>query len=143
METPSLQGVTVIVVDDNDDTREMLKQVLSLSHAVVVTASSGREALDLIEADPPDILLCDIGMPEMDGYQLIRILRSRESGRGALVPAVAVTAFARLEDRSRSLLAGFNAHLAKPVDSLELVATIASLTRLTGGQKAGASVSIG
>lgn len=78
------------------------------------------------------MLLCDIGMPTMDGYELMRMVRGLPAERGGRIPAIAVTAFAWSEDRTRAMLAGFNAHLAKPVESLELVATVASLAGLTG-----------
>jgi CheY-like chemotaxis protein len=127
-----LEGLKVLVVDDEPDARELIKRVLLHGHAEVLLASSAREALDLLDRHRPDVLVSDIGMPEQDGYELIREVRSR--GRTAQdVPAVALTAFARSEDRRRALMAGFQIHVAKPVDANELTAVVASLAGRTGG----------
>jgi CheY-like chemotaxis protein len=122
---PSLDGLTVLVVDDEADARDLMQRVLRDRGASVVVAETGPEAVRVIEASPPDVLVCDIGMPNMDGYQVIR--RVRASPQGRTLPALALTAFARAEDRKRALLAGFQAHIAKPADTAELVIVIAGL----------------
>ena len=122
---PSLNGLTVLVVDDEADARDLMQRVLRDQGASVVVAETGTEAVRVIEASPPDVLVCDIGMPNMDGYQVIR--RVRASPQGRTLPALALTAFARAEDRKRALLAGFQAHIAKPADTAELVIVIAGL----------------
>jgi PAS domain S-box-containing protein len=126
-----LDGVKVLVVDDELDARELIRRILSDCRAEVSAAGSVQEALATVDRFGPHILLSDIGMPEQDGFELIR--RLRMAGWGArTLPAVALTAFARSEDRRRALLAGFQVHIAKPVDPGELVATIASLLGRTG-----------
>jgi signal transduction histidine kinase/CheY-like chemotaxis protein len=127
LEAPSLSGIKVLVVDDDEDTRQVLKGLLELHRAEVVAAHSAAEALHIVARGGIDLVLCDIGMAGTDGYAFITALRSRSPELGGSIPAIAVTAFARVEDRTRALLAGFSAHLAKPVDSLELVATVASI----------------
>jgi len=123
-----LDGVRVLLVEDNPDTLEMLKFVFDESGAEVVAAASVSEALDALERWRPDALVSDIAMPDRDGFDLIREVRSREPERGGLIPAVAITAYARAEDRVRALAAGFQMHVAKPVDPDELIAVVASLT---------------
>ncbi|HVL56800.1 MAG TPA: response regulator [Burkholderiaceae bacterium] len=127
-----MPDVRVLVVDDEPDARELLRHVLEERGAVVSVAASALEALDAFEAQPPQLVICDIGMAGIDGYELVRRIRARPPELGGRIPAVAVTAFARTEDRTRALLAGFNAHLAKPIDSSELVAALASLAALGG-----------
>ncbi|MCG5051734.1 MAG: PAS domain S-box protein [Myxococcales bacterium] len=126
-----LSGLRVLVVDDDADTREFVRVVLEERRALVVTTNSAREALAVYEGQRPHVLLSDIGMPEVDGYELIRLIRHR-SPQESPVPAAALTAFARSEDRTRALLAGYQAHVTKPVDPVELVAVIASLCGRTG-----------
>jgi CheY-like chemotaxis protein len=121
----SLAGVKVVVVDDEPDAREMIRRALVASGAEVVAAGSAAEALDAVERFRPDVMVSDIGLPEQDGYELIR--RVRMLGGAGGVKAVALTAFARLEDRTRAMLAGYQMHLAKPVEPSELVVTVASL----------------
>jgi PAS domain S-box-containing protein len=123
-----LSGVHVLAVDDEEDSLGLLRVVLEAAGARVTTASSAPAALGLIEAANPDVLVADIGMPEMDGFELIRRVRAL-SGRGRDVPAAALTAFARSEDRTKALQHGFEMHLAKPVDPGELVAAVATLVR--------------
>ena len=106
---------------------------LTACGAEVAEAASAAEALRLIESSAPDILVSDIGMPNMDGYDLIRQIRTRLAAK--TLPAAALTAFARSEDRRRALLAGFQTHVAKPVDPAELVAAVASLVERTGGRQ--------
>jgi signal transduction histidine kinase/ActR/RegA family two-component response regulator len=128
----SLRGVRVLVVDDDRDARDLVKRLLAEHDADVQVASSAKEALQMLDAAAPDILLSDIGMPDIDGYDLIRAVRALPTADRANVAAAALTAFARSQDRTRALLAGFQAHITKPVDPAELVAVVASLTRRTG-----------
>jgi len=121
--TPSLKGVRVLVVDDEADSRDLVRIVLEKCEADVVTASSGAEALEELDRHASDVLLSDIGMPGQDGYQFIRAVRERGNG----VPAAALTAFARSDDRRRAMLAGYQLHVAKPFDPSELVAVVANL----------------
>ena len=122
-----LSGIRVVVVDDQEDARDLIKRVLEDCGAHVLTASSAAEALALVESERPDVLVSDIGMPDIDGYELLRRVRAIGPDRGGRVPAVALTAFARSEDRTRALRAGFLVHVSKPVDPSELIATVASV----------------
>jgi len=126
-DTPRLTGLRLLVVDDEPDARDLLKRILGDYEADVEVASSAREALASIAKQSPDVLISDIGMPEVDGYELVRTVRRLPADRGGLTPALALTAFARSEDRQRALLAGYQAHLAKPVQASELVTLVASL----------------
>jgi PAS domain S-box-containing protein len=127
-----LAGINVLLVDDEPDARELVTRVLQASGASVLSAGSGAEALALRQQQRPDVLISDIGMPGMDGYELIRRMREGDDPRAERIPAVALTAFARSEDRTRALLAGFLVHISKPVQPSELVATVASITGRTG-----------
>jgi PAS domain S-box-containing protein len=122
----SLAGVKVLVVDDEPDAREMVRRLLIGCRAEVVVAASASEALEAIERFRPNILVSDVGMPHHDGYELIRRVRMLGEGLGN-INAIALTAFARLEDRTRAMLAGYQMHLAKPIEPSELVVAIASL----------------
>jgi PAS domain S-box-containing protein len=126
-----LKGVRVLVVEDDPDTLELLRFILDRRGAEVNTAASTREALDVMEHWQPTTLVSDLAMPEQDGYELIGRIRSRGSERGGNIPAVAVSAYTRTEDRIRALSAGFQMHLPKPVDPEELVATVAALAGLS------------
>ena len=128
----SLKGLKVLVVDDEPDARALIKRLLENCDALVTVAGSMAEALPLVESNRPDVLLSDIGMPDADGYELLRRVRALGQERGGNVPAVALTAFARSEDRTRALLAGFVVHVSKPVEPSELVATVASVGGRTG-----------
>jgi PAS domain S-box-containing protein len=123
---PRLEGVRVFIVDDEPDARELIRAVLEDQGAQVTSFGSAEEALAALKTTKPAVLVCDVGMPKMDGYQLIRTLRAEEA-RGERIPALALTAFARAEDRKRSLVAGYQAHLAKPFDVGELILVIADL----------------
>jgi len=123
---PSLEGVHAFVVDDEADAREVLTRMLENQGAVVTAFASAAEALDALKASRPAVIVSDVGMPVMDGYQMIRTLRAAET-RDHRIPALALTAFARAEDRKRALLAGFQAHLAKPFDVGELLLLVANL----------------
>jgi PAS domain S-box-containing protein len=125
---PRLDGVRVLVVDDDSDTRQMLKAVLSECQADVITASSAAEAIKEIEQRKPDVLVSDLGMPEQDGYELIKQVRETElADNAARVPALALTAYAKAEDRVRALAGGYQVHLAKPVEPAEFVLVVANL----------------
>ena len=122
-----LGKVRVLVVDDEPDAGEMVGIVLGQSGALVTVVTSAAEALQRLQTEPFDILVSDIGMPGQDGYQLMRELRRRPAEQGGTVPAVALTAFARPEDRTRAVLSGYQVHLTKPVEPWELTATVGSL----------------
>ena len=130
--TPNLAGLSVLVVDDEPDARELLRRVLQQCDALVHVAGSAAEGLRLFEKHRPDMLISDIGMPGEDGYDLIRQIRAHEGGGNPRMPAVALTAFARSEDRRRAMLAGFQVHMPKPVMPSELIAVVASLAGRTG-----------
>jgi PAS domain S-box-containing protein len=123
----SLDGVRVLVVDDELDARQLLTTVLSQYGAQVIAVASAADALAAVQQFQPDVLVSDIGMPETDGYALIRQLRSLPSEQGGRIPAVALTAYARAEDRTQALLAGFQLHVSKPVNPAELAAVVANL----------------
>lgn len=128
-----LDGARLLVVDDDADTRQLLKHVLEDYGAEVKTAASAAEALEAISASLPDALVADIGMPGEDGYALMRKIRALPPSRGGAVPSLALTAYARPEDRVRALTAGFQYYVTKPVEPDELATAIASLTgRLDG-----------
>jgi PAS domain S-box-containing protein len=128
---PSLDGLRVLVVDDEDDARALLAEVLRRRGAEVVTAASAEHALQVLTVGPPDVLVSDISMPGEDGYSLIRKVRALTKDQ-RFIPAVAVTAYARREDRTRAMLAGFQAHIAKPLDPGELLIVVASLAGRLG-----------
>ncbi len=125
---PQLNGIKVLAVDDEPDARFLLAAILEQCGAMVKTCSSAAETLTVFEEYAPDILVSDIGMPEEDGYDLIKKIRRLEAKNGNRIPAVALTAYARVEDRLKALSAGFNMHVTKPVEPAELVLVIASLT---------------
>jgi CheY-like chemotaxis protein len=128
---PELGGLRVLAVDDDTDARDLIKTILTQCGAIVETASSIGQALAVFERPEewqPELLISDIEMPEADGYQLIRKLREIESQRERRIPAIALTARARVEDRLRSLSAGFQMHVTKPVEPAELLTIVASLT---------------
>jgi PAS domain S-box-containing protein len=121
-----LDGVEVLLVDDDDDSRDLGRRLMALRGAHVATAATAREALEAIERVHPDVLVADLSMPEMDGFELVREIRARGCPAEEL-PAVALTAFAASEDRRRALGAGFQLYVAKPVDARELCASVARL----------------
>lgn len=131
IELPRLEGVKVLIVDDEPDGRGLVARILEGRGAQPACASNATEALALLQQDVFDVLLSDIGMPDIDGYELIRRVRALDPARPGPIPAIAVTAYARPEDRQRSLLAGYQMHLAKPVEAREIVAAISSLLRLS------------
>ncbi len=125
---PDLDGVCVLVVEDDSDTLEMLKTIFENRGARVITASSADAALEALERALPDALVSDLAMPAQDGYELIRRIRQRGPKRGGDIPAVALTAYARVEDRERALTAGYQDYVPKPVDPDELITAVANLT---------------
>jgi len=122
-----LEGVRVMVVEDEADSREILSTMLREWGAEVTTVRSAPEALSALAAGAPDVLVSDIGMPGMDGFELIRELRRRGSGNGGSVPAIALTAYAGEESRREALAAGFEEHVAKPAEPQQLLAAVARL----------------
>jgi PAS domain S-box-containing protein len=127
-----LSGVRVLVVDDDPDACRLVSRILESCRAEVTTASSMSGALDQIRRQRPNVLLSDLGMPDQDGFDLIRALRALPPDRGGEVPAVAVSAFARSEDRRRAMIAGYQTHVAKPVEPSELITVVASLAGRIG-----------
>jgi CheY-like chemotaxis protein/two-component sensor histidine kinase len=126
LDLPSLKGVHIFVVDDEADVRDLVRIMLEEKGATVSVFESAGAALAVLKESRPNTIICDIGMPHMDGYQFIRAVRAGEP-RNERIPALALTAFARAEDRKRSLLAGYQAHLAKPFDAAELLLLVADL----------------
>ncbi len=124
---PALDGVKVLAVDDEPHGRALITEVLRRCGAEVVAVSSAREALEVLQAWRPHVLLSDIGMPGIDGYMLIRRVRELPEEQGGRTPAAALTAYAGAEDRARSLSSGYQLHVAKPVEPAELAAVVASL----------------
>ncbi|HMI89702.1 MAG TPA: ATP-binding protein [Polyangiaceae bacterium] len=122
----SLHGLKVLVVDDEPDARELVQSVLTDAGAEAFTASSADEGFVLVKSLRPDVIVSDIGMPDRDGYDFMRDVRGLGVADGGRTPAIALTAFARSEDRTRAMLAGYQVHVAKPIDPQELVATIKS-----------------
>ncbi|MBL8744654.1 MAG: response regulator [Myxococcales bacterium] len=129
---PPLSGVRVLVVEDDHDARALLARVLEESGATVSEAASAEEALDALRDQELGVIVSDIGMPEMDGYELIAAVREK----GITIPAIALTAFVRSEDRARALEAGFQAHLSKPLQPAELISTLASLLEGSASESA-------
>jgi len=123
----SLDGLKVLIVDDEVDARELIVVMLGLCGANMKAAASSMEAMEIIETWRPDVLIADIGMPVEDGYGLIKRLRALPKDRGGDIPAIALTAYARTEDRTRALSAGYQVHISKPVDRENLVAVVARL----------------
>jgi len=130
-----LNGLRILIVDDEPDMRDLLAYTLEVCGVEVVAATSAEEAIKVLteSSTPMDILISDIGMPDEDGYALLRRVRSLKPEKGGRIPAIALTAYARTQDRTAALLAGFQSHVAKPVESAELIAAIANLAgRITG-----------
>jgi CheY-like chemotaxis protein len=119
-----------LVVEDESDTRSFLEQILVECGAAVTTAPDARTALRQFEEHRPNLLVCDIGLPGMNGYELIRRIRAKTPNDGGTIPAIAVTAFAGADDRARALGAGYQAHLPKPIGANELIMVVASFARL-------------
>jgi CheY-like chemotaxis protein len=124
-----LAGVRVLAIDDDADASGLLRVVLETAGAKVVTMSSGSAALAQLLDIKPDVMVVDLGMPEMDGFEFISRVRASSDGGVRDVPAAALTAFARSEDRTKALRSGFEMHLAKPIDPGELVASLVTLVK--------------
>lgn len=124
-----VEGLRVLVLDDEDDARELIRTLLESCKIDVTAVSNAADAFDVVKSKKVDVVLSDIAMPLEDGLSFIRRVRALPREEGGRVPAVALTAYARLEDRTRALRAGFNSHVAKPVEATELLAVIASLVR--------------
>jgi len=128
---PELDGLRVLIVEDDADSRDLLIAVLRQCRAEVLAVPNVAEALDAFDTWHPQVLISDIEMPGEDGYALIRQVRARPAERGGHIPAAALTAYARAEDRMRALLAGFQIHVPKPVEPAELATVVASLAGRT------------
>jgi signal transduction histidine kinase/CheY-like chemotaxis protein len=129
--SPPLDGVHVLLVDDDPDALEVVKRILRRCKARVTTATTAAEGLAALVRERPDVVLADIGLPRTDGYEFVRRVRALPAEQGSEVPVAALTAFARSEDRRQAMLAGFDIHVAKPVDPAELVAVVGRLARRT------------
>jgi PAS domain S-box-containing protein len=122
-----LDGIHVLLVEDDDDSRKLLGTMLKRYGAKVTSAKSAAEALDVFENEVPDVIISDIGMPEQDGYELIRKLRALPVEKGGKIPAIALTGYASRKDRERALSSGYHQHVAKPIEQADLINTIAAL----------------
>ncbi|HXS28638.1 MAG TPA: ATP-binding protein [Steroidobacteraceae bacterium] len=131
IELPRLDGTRVLLVDDDVGGCELVSAILTARGASVRCVASGADGLDVLSRESFDVVLSDVGMPEMDGYEFMRTLRKAEARKSKLTPAIAVTAYAGSADRQRALLSGYQMHIAKPIEAAELIAAIASLTPLT------------
>ena len=134
----SLKDARILVVDDVSDARDLMRAALESAGAKVTTASSSAEALTAVANGTFDLVLTDIGMPDQDGYTLIEALRRDPNGKGADVPAVAVSAYARVADRQRALMAGFDRHIAKPVEPEGLIESVAEVLTVGRTSRSGA-----
>ncbi|MBW4574315.1 MAG: response regulator [Aphanothece sp. CMT-3BRIN-NPC111] len=133
--SPGLDGLRILIVDDDPDMRDLLTYTLEICGAEVIAAASANEAISALTESslPMDILISDIGMPDEDGYALLRRVRTLKPNNGGRIPAIALTAYARTQDRTAALIAGFQSHIAKPVEPAELIAVIANLAgRISG-----------
>jgi PAS domain S-box-containing protein len=128
---PQLDGIRVLTVDDDPDALRMVREILEAGGAQVSTADSATEALEILERDHPDVLIADLGLPRVDGFELVSRIRRHPDRQVREVRAAALTAYARSEDRTKALQRGFEMHLAKPIDPGELMAAVAALARRT------------
>jgi len=131
-EQPRLEGLRILVVDDETDALDLIGVELAQHGAKVTGVASAEEALKALEQGEFDLLISDIGMPKTDGYELIRQIRKQEEGKSRKIPAVALTAYARVQDRMHAIMAGFSTHVAKPVEANELITVVASLAGRLG-----------
>jgi len=122
-----LRGLRVLIVEDEQDARDLMASILEGCGAIVTAATTAAEAIELIRQEPPDIMVSDVGMPGESGYDLIRKVRLLPPDHGGRTPAVALTAYARMEDRTRALMMGFDMHVPKPIEPSELLVVIAHL----------------
>lgn len=125
----ALEGISVLIVEDDADSRDLLAMVLASRGAGVTAVETVREALGVAREARPDVIVCDLAMPGEDGFAFIRTLRSSPADEAAAIPALALTAYARLEDRDRALRAGFQLHMSKPVEPRDFVDAVARLAR--------------
>jgi CheY-like chemotaxis protein len=129
LQIPALQGVRILVVDDDRDAVALVREILENTGATVVTAYSAEDALDKLHRNGANVLIADLGMPVMNGFELIARIRASDDNGIRDIPSAALTAFARSEDRARALRAGFEMHLSKPIEPGELMAAAAALAR--------------
>jgi len=122
-----LDGVHVLLVEDDDDSRKLVGTMLRRYGARVTSTKSAAEALEAFESELPDVMISDIGMPDQDGYELIRRLRALPVEKGGAVPAIALTGYASRKDRERALGSGYQQHMAKPIEQADMIAAIAAL----------------
>jgi len=122
-----LDGMHVLLVEDDDDSRKLLGAMLKRYGVRVTSTKSVAEALSVFATDVPDLLISDIGMPDEDGYELIRKLRALPPEKGGQIPAIALTGYASRKDRERALATGYNQHMAKPIEQADMIAAIAAL----------------
>ena len=134
---PNLSGIHVLAVDDEKDALSLVSDVLQAAGAHVTTANSAAEALAFIDTAVPDVLIADLGMPTIDGFALIERIRHHQNAAVQDLPAAALTAFARSDDRIKALRAGFDIHLAKPIEPAELMTTVAALASRSGNRRRG------
>jgi CheY-like chemotaxis protein len=126
IDSSSLAGIRALVVDDEPDNLDLIDFILKQEGAIVTTVTSGTEALEIVSKNPPDILISDIGMPEMDGYELLQQIRALSSQQDKPVKAIALSAFAQQEDQEKAIAVGFQVYLSKPVNLTDLVTAIAA-----------------
>ena len=127
----ALAGVHVLIIDDDPEARDLIRTVLRYCGALVSVTSSAREGLDTLQRVLPDVIVCDIAMPQQDGYWFVTALRRLHADRGGMLPVIAVTAHGATHGPDRTLPAGFQAHIRKPVDPWELCRVVAAMTRKT------------
>ncbi|MGA9377939.1 MAG: response regulator [Phormidium sp.] len=125
----NLAGLKVLVVDDDPDSRDLVAFLLQEYGMEVIVVASAVEVLKTLASTQPDLLLCDIGMPDMDGYMLMRQIRSMPAEQGGQIPAIALTAYAGESNQQQALKAGFQWHLAKPVEPMDVISVIIELTK--------------
>ena len=130
---PRLDGVQILVVDDDRDALALSREILEVTGAIVTTADSAQDALEKLGKGNADVLIADIGMPGMDGFELIARVRASDEAAIREIPAAALTAFARSDDRARAMRSGFEVHLSKPIEPGELMAAAATLARRRRG----------
>jgi PAS domain S-box-containing protein len=131
-DAPTLEGLRILIIDDETDALDLISVELAQHGAKVTGASNAQDALKALESSEFDLLISDIGMPNTDGYELIRQIRAQENSKHQRIPAVALTAYARVQDRMRAVMAGFNTHVSKPVEATELITVVASLVGRLG-----------
>jgi len=122
-----LDGLHILLVEDDDDSRKLLGTMLKRYGAKVTSTKSAAEALEVFLTEVPDVLISDIGMPDEDGYELIRKVRNLPVDRGRTIPSIALTGYASRKDRERALTSGYDRHMAKPIEQAEMIAAIGSL----------------